>query len=130
MWHTQVCHGQDDFEYDTNYKNSYIFSNCKRFPCEDTTYSFDIEQPYFTLNRALELLPKKIKVGESDFRYLTIDWNGAEYKCNDLEIEYSVSAGTRILKAFGEDIRQGDIELAALRLLVKVIKGGYLGNDE
>jgi hypothetical protein len=82
-------------------------------------------QPYFTLNRALELLPNVIRADGFKYEF-------EMYKTADGFIIWYTSDCGAVNKDFeGESSTSDevDVELAALRLLKQVVEKGYLSNN-
>lgn len=84
-----------------------------------------MDTPYFTLNRALELLPNVIR--ESGYKY---EFNMYQ-TCDGFVLQYASACGA-VQKDFESESSNCDgmsIHLAALRLLVKVVSQGYLKGE-
>ena len=133
MWHTKQGYWEDkEKEIGQEYKESSVFvTGHKYIECEDSYYVYEVDEPFFTLNRVLELLPEKIRKEEKyyvygceenyfkmDF-YLGINKKGIGYISDNLGIKKDNAA-------LWESVGKGSIHLSALRLLKKTVEEEYV----
>lgn len=85
-------------------------------------HGFDKISPFFTTDRCLELLPEKLDPKQTFGYSLGINKRGLGY-IHDKDSKHGIDV------LFWESIIDNDTNLAALRLLKKVVEAGYLKGE-